>query len=155
LTGRMLVELAEESLALEDLIAEIGDLELPPLPDEDRPTHPIDRGPLVRSATKTIGAGIGLAARSGRRFIGVAGPIGGGTRPAEVAAVVGLLQSFPVVRNGLRRLLGPTVADVLFGAAGAATLTLAGSPAGLAVTAVEGLRVATEAIARREAWRRY
>jgi calcium-translocating P-type ATPase len=155
LTGRVLVELAEESLALEDLIADIGGLELPPLPDEDRPTHPLDRGPLVRSATRTIGAGIGLAALSGRRFVGVSGPIGGGTRPAEVAAVVGLLQSFPVVRNGLRRLLGPTVADVLFGAAGAATLTLAGSPAGLAVTAVEGLRVATEAIARREAWRRY
>jgi calcium-translocating P-type ATPase len=65
------------------------------------------------------------------------------------------LRSFPWVRNSLRRLLGENWADMLFGAASSLTLSLAGSPLGLAVTGLEGLLLLGEVLARRESWRRY
>ncbi len=47
LTSRVLVEFAEEEGELEDLMATVAGLELPALLGEDRPTHPLDSGPLM------------------------------------------------------------------------------------------------------------
>lgn len=155
LTGRVLVNFSRDAVKLADLVEDISDIELPPLPDEERPTHPLDTGPIVRGMTRSVGAALGLGLLSARRLSGAFGPVGGSTRPAEIAAVIGLLQSFPAVRNLLRRLLGHTAAEVLLSSVGTASLTLAGSPAGLAVSGAEGLRSSTDAMARRGAWRRY
>jgi hypothetical protein len=69
LTGRVLVEFTEHEAELEDLLADIADLELPALPDEDRPTSPLDPGPLVQSATRTVGSALGLGLHAIRRLL--------------------------------------------------------------------------------------
>ena len=56
LTGRVLVEFDDDHTSLTDILAEIADVELPALPGEDRPAHPLDPRPLVQSATRTTGA---------------------------------------------------------------------------------------------------
>src|SRR6266487_4440042 len=56
LTGRVLVEFEEHETELDDLIAEIADFELPDIPDVDHPAFPLDPGPLIQGATRTIGA---------------------------------------------------------------------------------------------------
>ncbi|MBA2277119.1 MAG: haloacid dehalogenase, partial [Chloroflexia bacterium] len=155
LTGRVLVEIADDAMAFADVVADVADLELPALPGEDRPTHPLEPGPLVRSATRTVGAALGIGLLAGRRLVGAQGPPVGGTRPAAVAGMIGILQGFPSVRSGLRGLLGPDVADLAFTAASIVSLTLAGSPLGLALTGLEAFRLFTEARARRETWRGY
>jgi calcium-translocating P-type ATPase len=155
LTGRVFVEFNEHLTNLEDLLAEVADVELPDLPGEDRPAHPLDPQPLVQSAARTIGAALGLAWLTMRRFLGAQAEPGVVKTAATAAGLVGLLRSFPAIRNGLRRLMGPHAADLTFGAASAVTLTFAGSPLGLAVTGLEGLVLLTEVTARRAAWRRY
>ncbi len=155
LTGRVLVECTDQEGALDSLLAEVSALELPGLPGEDRPSHPLDPEPLVRSATRTVGAALGLGLLAARRLAGQVGSPVSTTGPAVTAGVIGLLEGFPALRNGVRRLLGPTTADLLFGTAGLLSLTLAGSPLGLAVTGAAALRLVTEVLARRTAWRRY
>ncbi len=60
LTGRVLVEYTEHQADLDDLIAEVTGMELPDLPGEDRPAHPLEPGPVIQSSTRTIGATLGL-----------------------------------------------------------------------------------------------
>jgi calcium-translocating P-type ATPase len=155
LTGRVLVEWAPDAVALDDLRADVADLELANVPGEERPTDPLDPGPLVRSATRAVGAGIGLGLLAVRRGLGFAGPPVSGAGPAEVAGVIGLLESFPATRNATRAVLGANAADLLFNLAGIASLTLAGSPIGLALSAAAAVRLLTEALPRRSVWRRY
>ncbi|MDP9364284.1 MAG: haloacid dehalogenase, partial [Chloroflexota bacterium] len=153
LTGRVLVEYDEQEVALDDLIAEMAPLELPALPGEERPAHPLEPGLLVRTASRAIGASLGLGLLSVRRLVGGA-PVGTGA-PAVATGTIGLLQAFPAVRDGLGRLVGPEVVDAGFGVAGVVALTLAGSPLGLALVGLEALRLFTATWARRAAWRRY
>src|SRR5438128_656531 len=82
LTSRVLVEFEEHEEDLEDIISEITGLELPELPGEDHPAHPLDPGPLIQSATRTIGAALGLALHAGRQLLGSEEPL-----PGESAAV--------------------------------------------------------------------
>lgn len=49
LTGRVLVEFDEHRVELEDLVSVVAGVELPEVPGEDRPTHPMDRERLVQS----------------------------------------------------------------------------------------------------------
>ena len=70
LTGRVLVEFTEHLIDLEDLLADVSDVELPDLPGEDRPAHPLDPGPLIQSATRTIGATLGLGLLTTRQLLG-------------------------------------------------------------------------------------
>ena len=49
LTGRILVDYDQRLIHLEDLVAEVAHLQLPPLPGEDDPVHPLDSAPLVRA----------------------------------------------------------------------------------------------------------
>ena len=151
----MLVEYDEHLTDLQDLLSEVADLELPDLPGEDRPTHPLDPGPLVQSSSRTIGAALGLALIAARRITGASATGAAATRFATAAGVIGLLQGFPFIRNGLRALLGRNVADLVFNGAGIVTLALSGSPLGLLATGAEALSLLNEVVSRRAAWRRY
>lgn len=155
LTGRVLVEFEEQEAKLEDLIAEVVGLELPELPGEDRPTYPLDPGPLIQSAIRTIGATLGLGLLTTRRILGLAEPLPGAPAALRTAVVIGILQGIPPLRFGLRRLLGRTGADLLFSLPAIVTLTIAGSPLGLVLSGVEALRLLTEIQARQRAWRRH
>ncbi len=155
LTGRVLVEWTAQDVALEDLLTDVADLELPGIPGEDRPSDPLDRGPLVQSATQTAGAVLGLSLLAGRRLLGRTGPPSSGTGPVAVASVIAVLESFPATRNGVRALFGANTADLLFNVAGIASLTLAGSPLGLMLSGATALRLLTEVLPRRVAWRDY
>ncbi|MDP8901171.1 MAG: HAD-IC family P-type ATPase [Actinomycetota bacterium] len=155
LTGRVLVEFAEGEVALEDLISEVSSLELPAHPDEEPPTHPLDPGPARQTATRAAGAGLGLGLLAGRRLAGREGPPARGAIPAVAGGIIGILQGFPVLRDGLRAILDRDMADLAFSVAGIATQVLSGSPFGLALSGVEALRLFTEIRARRAAWRRY
>jgi hypothetical protein len=155
LTGRVLVQYDERRIQLRELLAHVAAVELPDLPGEDRPAHPLDRAPLLHAATRTVGAALGLGLLAVSRLAGLAAPSGRVRAAATAAGVVGLFRSFPFVRDGLRRLLGRHAADLLFGAAGALTLTFSRNPLGLMFTGLEGLLLLAEVLARRSGWRRY
>ncbi|QBD75003.1 HAD family hydrolase [Ktedonosporobacter rubrisoli] len=154
LTGRVLVEFHEHHAELEDLLAEVAGLELPELPGEDHPAHPLDPGPFLQGATRSIGAILGLGLLATRRLIGAQEPLPGAGAALHVSSMIGIVQSIPLVRYGLRKLLGRTVADLLMNVPAIVSLTLAGSPLGLAVAGTESLRLVTEVYARQQAWRR-
>jgi calcium-translocating P-type ATPase len=154
LTSRVLVEFQEHEVELQDLLAEVSDLELPALPAEDRPTDPLDPGPLIQSATSTFGATLGLGLLAVRQLVGAQEPLPGAAGAAQAAGIIGIVRGFPVTRNGLRRLFGRHLADLLFRGAAIVSLALSGNPLGLAVSGAEGLRLLTEVMARRAAWRR-
>ncbi|CAA9448562.1 MAG: hypothetical protein AVDCRST_MAG02-657 [uncultured Rubrobacteraceae bacterium] len=155
LTGRVLVEFAEDEVALEDLLAEVSGLELPASPHEDRPAHPLEPGRARQGATRAAGAGLGLGLLAARRLAGRAGPPVGSAVPAVAGGLIGILQGFPVLRDGLRRLLDRDTADLVLGAAGIATQVLSGSPIGLVLGGAEALFLLSEVRSRRAAWRHY
>ncbi|HZU69141.1 MAG TPA: HAD-IC family P-type ATPase [Ktedonobacteraceae bacterium] len=155
LTGRVLVEFDEHEADLEDLISEISGMELPDLPGEDRPAYPLDPGPLIQSSARTIGVALGLGLLAGRRLFSVTEPLPGSGAALQVASLISILQGIPPIRFGLRRLLGRTGADLLVSVPAIITLTLAGSPFGLALTGAEALRLLTETWARRTAWKQH
>lgn len=152
LTGRVLVEFHEHQQDIRELISEIADMELPDLPGEDNPTHPLDPAPLVQSATRTVGASLGLGILAARQVAGIQVSAPGAV---GVASTLGILQGFPATRNGLRSLLGRNVADLVFGSSNIIALAFSGSLLGLITTAVESLRLLTEVLARRRAFHRY
>src|SRR5919112_2577051 len=155
LTGRVLVEFDEHRVQLEDILSAVAGVELPELPGEDRPTHPLASGPMVQSGVRTGGAVLGLGLLAGRRLFGLAGPPVASPLPATVASVINVLESFPTIRNALHRFLGKNVSDMIFSTSGIALHTLAGSPLTLAIAGAGAVRIFTEARARREAWRSY
>lgn len=155
LTGRVLVEFTEHEVALEDILSDISDVELPDLPGEDTPTHPLDPGPLIQGTTRLIGSTLGLGLLVTRQLIGSQAPLPGAAAAVQISSIIGILQGIPPIRYGLRKLLGRTTADLLVNIPNIATLTLSGSPLGLAVTGAESLRLTTEVSARQAAWRRY
>jgi cation-transporting ATPase I len=155
LTGRILVEYDSEQVDLHELLARVADVELPDLPGEDRPAHPLDTAPLLHAATRTIGAALGLGLIVVRRLVGWATSSRTVRTAATVAGIIGLIRSFPSLRNGLRQVLGIHAADMVFSSASVVSLAFADSPLGLTVTGVEGLLLLTEVMARRSAWRRY
>jgi cation-transporting ATPase I len=155
LTGRVLVEFAEDELALEVLVDELSRLELPERPGEERPAHPLDPGPLMQSAVRTAGAGFGFGLLAVLRLTGRGGPLAGGAAPATINGAIGILRGFPVLRDGLRELLDRDTAELVLSAAGIITQILSGSPLGLALSGAEALRLLIEVRARRATWRRY
>jgi len=152
LTGRVLVEFDAHQEDIRDLLSDVEDVELPDLPGEDNPAHPLDPAPLVQSATRTTGATIGLGLVAARQVAGVTVAAPGA---AQVSGVIGIVQGFPATRNGLRAILGRNVSDLLFSGANIVALALSGSPLGLTVTGLESLRLLTEVVARRRAFTRY
>jgi cation-transporting ATPase I len=155
LTGRVLIEFDEHEADIDDLVAQVADLELPELPGEDRPAFPLDPGPLIQSSARTIGAVLGFGFLAVRSLLGFAGPLPGAGVALQAASIMGTVEGLPPVRYGLRRLLGRTVADLLLNFPSIISLTLGGSPLGLTMTGAESLRLLTEVRARRSAWRHY
>lgn len=155
LTGRALIEFDTRQVSLDDLIADVMDVELPEVPDETLPSHPLDPGPLRQSALRTAEAGIGLAILAGGRMAGRQFSPLVRSRAAGVSAVIGLVQGFPFARYGLRRLLGRDLADLVFHVPGILSLTLSSSWLGLLVIGGESVRLLSEVLIRRSSWRRY
>ncbi len=156
LTGRLVVEYEHGFLHLEELLAEIGHLQLPPLPGEDKPRHPLDNAPLATSLTQSVGAVLGVSVLTFQQlFAPTAVSSAGQARAATVAGLMNLLHGFPLIRNGLRRVLGETGADITSHALAVASLTIAGMPLGLMVLGVEAILMLGEVTARRAAWRAY
>ncbi len=155
LTGRVLVEYDEDRVDLRELLAKVAEVELPDLPGEDRPAHPLDRAPLLHGALRTLGAVLGLGWLALRRLVGLTEPPRGARSAALATGVLGLLRSFPVVRNGLRRLFGRHPTDLAFGLAGIVTLTFSRSPLGLALTGTQALLLWREVRHRRASWLGY
>jgi cation transport ATPase len=155
LTGRVLVEFEEHEAELDDLVAEVVDFELPDLPGEDHPAFPLDPGPLIQGITRTIGATLGFVLFGIRRLAGAQESLPGADTAIQVSSVLGIVQGLPPIRYGLRKLLGRTLADLLFNVPAIISLTLAGSPLGLAVVGAESLRLVTEVYTRQAAWRRH
>ncbi len=155
LTGRVLVEYSEHLLDIEELLTQISKLELPALPGEDTPAHPLDPAPLIQSTARVVGSGLGLGVVSLRR--GLAGPGGpsSGQRAAQVAGTIGIIEGLPPVERRLEELLGRNAAQLALSGLTIVSLTFAGSPVGLAVGGAGALRLMTTVRARRNAWRLY
>jgi magnesium-transporting ATPase (P-type) len=154
-TGHLLVEYDHHRVHLEDVLAEVAAFELPELPGEDRPAHPLDPEPLVEGLTRVVGSLLGLAVLTFRRLRTPTTGLQGHGPAAVAAGLMHLLHGFPVVRDGLRRLVGKNAADLVSNALNIVTLAVAGFPLGLVVTGVESLVFLGEVTARRSAWRRY
>jgi magnesium-transporting ATPase (P-type) len=149
----VLVDYDKELIHLEDLLAEVAHLELPLLPEQDEPIHPLDPRPLVRSATCAIGALLGLTYVT---IQGVIAPVAvAGGLAAAAAGVLNLVQAFPGVRGGLRRLLGDNGATVASHGVAIVAMTAAEIPLGLVLAGAEALLLLGVVTERRAAWRRY
>ena len=157
LTGHLLVEYDHHRVLLEDIIATVAHLELPELPEEDRPTHPLDPEPLVHGSVKAVGTLLGMSVLTIRRLAAGGTTVGanGIGVAATTSGLINLLHGFPFVRNSLREWLGHTTADALSNAIGVIALTVADFPLGLIVIGVETLIFLGEVTARRSAWSRY
>ena len=155
LTGRVLVEYDAHLTDIQDLLMQVTEIELPELPGEDRPTHPLDPAPLVQSASRTAAAGVGLSLIAARQLAGLGTATVASAGPAYVSGVFGLINGIPSLRHGLRLLLGRSLADLLLSVPDLVALALSGNVLGLSVTGGGALRLLTEVTARRAAWRRY
>jgi calcium-translocating P-type ATPase len=155
LTGRVLVEFTKHQADIDDLIADIVGMELPELPEENRPAHPLDPGPLFQSAIRLMESTLGLGLLTTRRLLHIEKPLPGASTAVHIAAIFGIVQSIPSFRYGLRKLVGRTAASLLVSLPNILALTFADSPLGLTVNALESLRLLTETQARRSAWLRH
>ncbi|MDQ3549323.1 MAG: HAD-IC family P-type ATPase, partial [Chloroflexota bacterium] len=109
----------------------------------------------MRSAVRLAGTALGLGALVAWRLIkGRSTPVSA-TGPAIVVGVLGILDSFPSVRNGLDRFLGPDLSDAIFDVTSIVSLVLSGNPLGLALRGLEAFQMFTEVRARRAAWYDY
>ena len=154
LTGRVLVEWTSHQLDIEDLVSEVANIELPDMPGEDRPTHPLDPAPLQQSATRLTASVLGLSLLAAQRLSGQP-PLAGGPALSYAGGMIHIAQAFPPLRNGLRSLVGRDAAILLLGLPDILLSALTGSPLSLALAAATSLRLLTEVTARRTAWRRY
>jgi cation-transporting ATPase I len=154
LTGRVLVELDEQA-ELASVLAEISELEPPAVDSEEIPSHPLDPAPLIEGSTRLIGAVMGLGLIGARRMRGAPSAPISRAGPAEVAGTLSILEGLPSVTERIEHQLGHDSKEMLFGALGVVSLTFSGSALGLAVAGAAGLRMFTEAHAKRSAWREY
>ena len=155
LTGRVLVELADEADELDDVLGVIAEVEAPADEDEPIPGHPLDPGPMIEGAARLTGAALGLGLLLLRRAIGQAGAPVGASGPAETAAFISMTEGLPPISGRVEELLGHEHKELLLGALTILSQTSAGSALGLTLGLVRALRLVTEARARRREWRRY
>ena len=155
LTGRVLVEFSRHEVDLEELIAEVADIELPDIPEEDHPRDPRDPAPLIQGGTRVAGAALGLGLLALQQLPGVRQPLVDPSIPANISGVIGILRGFPFLREGMRRLFGRNVADVTLSVPNIATLALSGNGLGLAVTGGESAILFDEVRRRQATYRHY
>jgi cation-transporting ATPase I len=155
LTGRVLVEFVKHEADIDDLIAEIVGMELPELPEEKRPSHPLDSGSLIQSTLRLVESALGLGVLTTRQLLHIEKPLPGTSAAAHIAGILGIVQGIPAFRYGLRKWLGHTTASLLVSLPNMLALTLVNSPLGLITNGLESLRLLTETQARRNAWLRH
>jgi len=155
LTGRVLIEFDEDAAKLRDLLTVISDVELPSVPGEDNPSHPLDPAPLQQSSIRAGGAAVGLGLIAAQRMMESEGPILTNPAWAYAGALFNVAQSFPWVRKGVRSTIGRNAGDLALGIPEIALSALVGSPLSLLVNGVGALRLSMTAAARRQSWREY
>ncbi len=155
LTGRVMVEYSAHLLDIEDLLAQVTKLELPDLPNEDAPSHPLDPAPLYQSTARVVGSGLGLALIGLRRAMADGNAPAAGGPGAQVAGAVGIVEGLPPVEQRLEQLIGRNGTQLALSGLSIVSLSFAGSPLGLAVSGAAALRLMSTVRARRKAWRRY
>jgi calcium-translocating P-type ATPase len=156
LTGRVLVELAEGAGTIEEIVDVIAELEVPVRDSgRDVPAHPLDPVPVIEGAAKTLGAALGLLLLLTRRAVGAEGAPVSGSGPGEVAGAIGLVEAVPAVAGRIEDTLGHQRKELLFGASAIVAMSASGNPLGLAFAGAAALRLLTESLARRRAWRAY
>src|ERR671918_651401 len=154
LTGRVLVELAAGAVDLEDLLAEIEELEPPETDEAEIPSHPLDPAPLIQSSARMVGASLGLGLLAVRRMAGAEGPPVAAA-PAAVAGAVGIVEGLPPVHERVEGALGRDGTQLLFGALTIVSLTFSGGALGLAAAGAAALGLMSDVRARRSAWSEY
>jgi len=155
LTGRVLIEFDEEIAELRDLLGDICDVELPSLPGEDNPSHPLDPAPLTQSSVRVSAAAVGLGVLATRRLFGAEGAIVSNPSLGYVSGIFNIAQSIPWFRNGVRKVVGRNAGDLAMGLPDMALSALIGSPLSLIVNGVGALRLCMTVSARRQSWRSY
>jgi cation-transporting P-type ATPase I len=155
LTSRVLVELAEETESIQGILDDIADLELPGAEEEEIPAHPLDPASIIEGGAKTIGAALGLLLLVGRRIAGAEGAPVAAPGPGEVASAVGLVEGIPPVADRIERTLGHQRKELLFGATALVGMSASGNALGLMFAGAAALRLLTESVSRRRAWREY
>ena len=155
LTGRVLVEYSDRMIDIEDLLSAVAKLDLPDLPGEDDPSHPLDPAPVIQSAARAVGSGLGLGLLAARRALGMTGRSVGGDHAAHVAGTMGIIEGLPPVRQLLEDMLGRNGAQLALSGVTIVSLTFAGNPLGLAVGGAGALRLLSTVRGRRRTWREY
>ena len=154
-TGRVLVEFSDRVTSMQDVLADLSRVELPDLPGEDRPAHPLDPAPVIQSGARLAGATLGLIFLGAQRALGMQSSGAVVQVPAVAAGAIGIVDGTPPLRDRLRHALGRDRAQLLLSGATIVSLTLSGSPLGLLVAGGGALRLFTEARLRRDMWRDY
>jgi magnesium-transporting ATPase (P-type) len=155
LTSHVLVQYDERRVFLEELLASVAHLDLPGLPGEDRPLHPLDPIPLRQGVARVVGSLLGIGLITIRRLSSGSPAGNGGGIAAWTASILNLLQGLPPIRDGMQRLIGRNAAELVVNGLAIIALTVADAPLGLIVAGVEALILIGEVTARRSAWRRY
>jgi cation-transporting P-type ATPase I len=155
LTSHVVVQYDDTRVFIEELISSVAHLELPGLPGEDLPLHPLDQLPLRQAITRVIGSMLGLGVITYRRLNSGGAAVNAGGIANWTAGILNLLQGLPMVRNGLKRFMDRNTAELMLSGLGIIALTVADFPLGLIVAGVESLILVGEVTARRSAWRRY
>jgi cation-transporting ATPase I len=118
------------------------------------PAHAPNTGALVQGTLSTTLASVGLGVLTIRRLLRVMEPLPAAPVAAEIADVITAIQSVPFLRYGLRKLLGNTTAGLLLNLSAILTQALSSKTLSLTVREAQALRLLTEAVAVRGAWRR-
>ena len=156
LTGHILVEYNQYEHVLKELIGLVARIEMPAIPGEDRPDHPLDPMPLWQGVLRAVCSVLGLAFITYRRLSqpGVVMSTGHGWTET-IAGTINLVHGVPLVKRQVSRRMGQHGATLFLDAVGIFSLTLSGFSLGLIVTGLEALLLIGEVTARRAAWRRY
>lgn len=155
LTSRVLVEFSEREVAIEDILAQLAGLDLPGLPGEAAPSHPLDPVPLIQSTARVAGSTLGLCLLAARKALGRSGTVAAGQRAAQAAGMVAIIEGLPPISSAIERRLGRDGAQLVLSGLAIVSLTFAGNPLGLLVTGTGALRLMSTLRSARAAWQRY
>lgn len=153
--GRVVVAYRPEGVSPEELVALVEGVEVDCGVSEhpfgvDRPDHPGDVEPIVRSV-------VALGADAGGLLLAVTGRFRGWRAlPVEVdlAALLTVAQNVPALRNPINRRLTAPVAEIGLAVANGIAAGLAQGPLGPMLDIAHRANLLTEAEARRRTWHR-
>jgi cation-transporting ATPase I len=151
--GRVVVEVADEDVALSDIVDAVTEVEQAlgvhhdrfPL---DRPDHPADVGPIVRDALVAAAAVAATGAAAAGRLARLP------RIPAEVGGLVSLVESQARVRNAVASVAGPTLGNVGLSLVNAGIQAAAQGPIGPLADLGYRVSLVAEGRARQAAWDR-